>query len=219
MLIGLVGFIGSGKGTVGDILCDFGFTKHSFAGPVKDVASVMFNWPRNSLEGDTVESRTFRETPCKFWSTIMGRDFTPREALQKLGTEVGRDYFNKNFWVHRLQQRLSYYENIVLTDTRFPNEIKWIHQQGGIVIEVQRGENPDWYYDFVDYNQIGSYNKKPNVDIHPSETAWIGEQIDATIHNDGTLEDLRVGVENVLTKFYGKSKIDLLLKGSEYETI
>ena len=42
MIIGLVGFIGSGKGTVGDILEQKGFIKDSFAKPLKDACSVMF---------------------------------------------------------------------------------------------------------------------------------------------------------------------------------
>ena len=47
MIVGLVGFIGSGKGTAGDILKDFGFQQISFAGGVKDIAAVMFDWPRD----------------------------------------------------------------------------------------------------------------------------------------------------------------------------
>ena len=62
MIIGVVGFIGSGKGTVGDLLkTEFGFHSISFASHLKDVASLLFGWDRNLLEGDTDESRSFRE--------------------------------------------------------------------------------------------------------------------------------------------------------------
>jgi ABC-type oligopeptide transport system ATPase subunit len=58
MIIGIVGFAGSGKGTVGDILVnDHDFTKLSFADAVKDATSAIFGWPRHLLEGDTNESR------------------------------------------------------------------------------------------------------------------------------------------------------------------
>lgn len=43
MIVGLLGFIGSGKGTAGDMLKDMGFTPVSFAKGVKDVAAEMFS--------------------------------------------------------------------------------------------------------------------------------------------------------------------------------
>ena len=62
MIIGLLGFAGSGKGTVADILVSKGFKKESFADPVKDAVAAIFGWERSLLEGDTDESRIFRET-------------------------------------------------------------------------------------------------------------------------------------------------------------
>ena len=50
MIIGLVGRINSGKGTVADTMVKVGrFVKISFADPVKDCASTAFGWERNSL--------------------------------------------------------------------------------------------------------------------------------------------------------------------------
>jgi hypothetical protein len=73
MIVGLVGFIGSGKGTVADIMTtEHGFSKESFAGGVKDAASVIFGWDRKLLEGDTEESRAWRETPDEYWSEKLG---------------------------------------------------------------------------------------------------------------------------------------------------
>lgn len=60
MLIGVVGFAGSGKGTVADILVrDHGFKKLSFADALKDAVATIFGWERHLLEGDTDESREF----------------------------------------------------------------------------------------------------------------------------------------------------------------
>ena len=54
MIIGLCGLIGSGKGTVADILVDeHKFEKISFADKVKDAVSVLFDWDREMLEGET----------------------------------------------------------------------------------------------------------------------------------------------------------------------
>ena len=104
MFVGILGFIGSGKGTVGDILSDIGFEKISFASHLKDVTSIMFGWDRNLLEGDTDESREFREEVDPFWSDKLGRKFTPRLALQLMGTEVGRNVFGENIWIHSLER-------------------------------------------------------------------------------------------------------------------
>ena len=46
MIIGICGLIGSGKGTVADVLVDQGFTKVSFADKLKDGVSTIFGWDR-----------------------------------------------------------------------------------------------------------------------------------------------------------------------------
>ena len=130
-VIGLLGFAGSGKGTVADILVDqYGYTKISIADSVKDVASVLFGWPRDLLEGDTKESREFRETKDLFWTRKLGYDFTARMALQKIGTEAGREVFHPDLWIFTLEKKLEYSNRIVIADTRFPNEIQFLKNKG-----------------------------------------------------------------------------------------
>jgi hypothetical protein len=212
MIVGFVGYIGSGKGTAGDILKEWNFKPLSFAGLVKDVASVMFNWPRHLLEGDTDESRAFRETEDAYWTKKMGRPFTPREALQKVGTECGRDVFHKDFWVLALESKIQKNENYVITDVRFPNEINWIHNQHGLVIELQRGKNPDWY-DLLS-RIVGDINKRHYMNdkgVHESEWAWVGEHRDALIHNDGTVDELKGSIKTVLTNSMGVATLDELI--------
>jgi hypothetical protein len=217
MIVGFVGFIGSGKGTAGDILeQEYGFTKESFAKGVKDIAAVMFGWPRHMLEGDTDESRVWREKPSDYWTRKFGRTFTPREALQLVGTEVGREIFHENFWVMNLENRINTDKNYVITDVRFPNEIKWIQNSGGIVIEIQRGENPTWYdsiYHEDDNEYRRDYMKKHNV--HESEWAWVGHFMNDTIQNNGTKNDLKRNVISALTKSFGASKINELIHDGE----
>ena len=204
MIIGLVGFIGAGKGTVGELLRLQGYKQMSFAGVLKDTASIMFGWDRDLLEGDTVESRMFRESKDDFWSDKFGYDFTPRLALQRLGTEAGRDVFHKDIWVYALEKRVKQHRNVVITDTRFPNEIDWIRKQGGVIVEVKRGERPEWYDTAWNMN-MGDNSPGWNPmaekypDIHYSEWAWIGRQVDFTVNNSGTLKDLGNSVENLLT--------------------
>jgi hypothetical protein len=216
MLVGVLGFIGSGKGTAGDILSDMGFESLSFAGAVKDVTAVMFNWPRDLLEGDTDESRTWREQPDKFWSKNFGKDFTPRLALQLMGTEVGRDVFHENFWVLNLESKMKgKKKNYVITDVRFPNEMEFVHRQGGVLIEIQRGAMPHWY-DIAEKANHGDYKAEQFLrkeGIHESEWRWIGGDIDFTIHNMGSKEELKTKLTQCLTKVYGQSTISELLEG------
>jgi len=222
MIIGFVGFMGSGKGTAGEILKDMNFHQESFANGVKDVASVMFGWPRHLLEGDTDESRQFRETPDKFWSDKMSRDFTPREALQKVGTEAGRDTFHKDFWVLSLENRIKFATDYVITDVRFPNEIDWIHEKGGIVIELKRGQNPIWYEDMANDNDMEfKIELMKKFGVHESEWAWVGSHTDATVCNNGTKAELQVNLIKVLTSKLGSSIMNKLLYHGEelYEVI
>jgi hypothetical protein len=198
MIIGLVGFIGSGKGTVGDILEQKGFIKDSFAKPLKDACAVMFGWSRELLEGDTEMSRKWREEPDSYWSEKFGREFTPREALQKMGTEAGRDVFHKDIWVISLLNRAKG-KDVVVTDVRFQNEIQYIQDNGGIVIRVKRGEDPDWFT-LLEKIQLDTERTKfmQHEHIHKSEWDWVGCEFDYTIGNNGTIQDLGKDVERVL---------------------
>lgn len=205
MIIGLVGFIGSGKGTVGEILEQKGFVKDSFAKPLKDACSVMFGWPREMLEGDTEVSRKWREEPDVFWSEKFGKEFSPRLALQLMGTEAGRNVFHKDIWVISLLNR-SKGKDVVVTDVRFQNEIKFIQDNGGIIIRVKRGEEPEWYEAAESFNQgpkknmtwALSQSKMATVQMHQSEWDWIGSDFDYVIENNGTMNDLGNKVNEVL---------------------
>jgi len=211
MIIGLVGFIGAGKGTVGELLKLQSYKQMSFAGALKDTASTMFGWDRALLEGDTVESRVFREKKDEFWSSRFGYDFSPRLALQMLGTEAGRDVFHKDIWIYALENRIKQLPKVVITDTRFPNEIEFIRSKGGVIVEIKRGERPEWYDHALHTNKLNENLMElyhPNV--HVSEWAWIGQKIDFTINNSGTLNDLKRGVDNLLTLIEVRDKINKL---------
>jgi hypothetical protein len=217
MFVGILGFIGSGKGTVGDILSDIGFAKISFASHLKDVTSVMFGWDRNLLEGDTDESREFREEMDPFWSEKLDRKFTPRLALQLMGTEVGRNVFGENIWIHSLENKIKdVSKHYVVTDVRFQNEIDWIRKQKGILIEIRRGKLPLWYNVASEANNgcQHSISIMKDVEVHESEWKWINKQnVDHVVRNDGTLEDLRENMISCLKMFYGHDMIDELTKG------
>jgi hypothetical protein len=212
MIVGLLGFIGSGKGTAGNILKELGFIPVSFAKGVKDVAAEMFDWPRHLLEGDTDESRNWREQPDAYWSKEFGKNFTPRLALQLLGTEVGRNVFHEDFWVIKMKKYMveNTDKNFVVTDVRFQNEIKFVHDVGGILIEIERGIKPHWYNIANMANRGDSKAEEfmlKKSGVHESEWRWIGGRIDYNLQNEGTLEDLKNNLIKKLVSSYGSSII------------
>lgn len=204
MIIGLVGFIGSGKGTVADILTrNHGFSKESFADAVKDAIAPIFGWERHLLEGDTLESRKWRESPDEWWTEKFGKPFSPRYALQLMGTEAGRNVFHTDLWVLSLLRRIDPAKNYVIADVRFPNEIDLIREHAGKVIRVKRGDEPEWFSTAEAYNVStnwdGSLQKlRDYPDVHYSEFAWIGKAMDDEINNSTTLEDLEKKVARLM---------------------
>lgn len=205
MLIGLVGFMGSGKDTVANIFIEQGCVKDSFAAPLKDLCSSIFGWSRELMEGDSIESRDFRETPDMFWSRKLGiPNFTPRLALQLIGTDVLRKHFHNDIWLNSLEYRLRCYKEsscVVLSDARFCNELNLIKSLGGKVIWVQRGELPEWYDVAVDANKgnviSGKLMQTKYKDVHTSEWDWAGFPVDHVIDNNGTIAELREKVSQI----------------------
>lgn len=206
MIIGMVGFIGSGKGTVGDILRDkYGYVQDSFARPLKDAVAAIFGWDRQLLEGATAESRAWRERPDAFWTEKFGYKFTPRLALQLMGTEAGRDVFHNDIWVVSLLQR-NQHNNVVITDVRFKNEILAVQKNGGKIIRVKRGPDPEWFHTAFCANKgnTAAIEEMTQLNVHRSEWDWIGTQMDYTITNDDTLEHLTGSVDTVI-RWIGES--------------
>jgi hypothetical protein len=186
MIIGFSGFIDSGKSTVANILvAEHGYKKLAFADTLKDTVAVMFGWPRHLLEGDTEESRAFRETRDEFWSARLSRVVTPRWVLQDFGTTVGRNYYHQNFWVFCLQKKLQEYDDVAIPDVRFPNEAEAIRKSGGYMVRIRRGPDP------------------VISDLHVSETAWLDTVFDYTIENEN-LSELSNQVKTMLKKFQGE---------------
>jgi hypothetical protein len=191
MLIGVVGLIGSGKGTVSDRLEQkHNFRKDSFAKSLKDAVSSMFNWDREMLEGKTDESRAWREKPDVFWSKRFGKDVTPRWVLQYFGTEVMRQGMHDTIWIDSCLARYKG-EPTVISDTRFENEIKTIRESGGKIILVKRGQDPDWFTSYVEGNIMPA-------GIHSSEFAWAKSDFDYVIRNAGTLEELYSQIDDLI---------------------
>ena len=136
MIIGICGFIGSGKDTAADYLVNFHeFKRESFAATLKDAVAAVFGWDREMLEGRTKESREWRETVDEWWTTRLGIIITPRWVLQYWGTDVLRKNFHDDIWIASLENKLrTTKDNVVISDCRFPNEIRGLQEQGGKIV-------------------------------------------------------------------------------------
>ncbi len=208
MIIGICGFIGSGKDTIADYLVNYhGFRRESFANSLKDAVAQVFGWDRVLLEGRTKQAREWREQVDTWWAKRLNMpNLTPRWILQYWGTEVCRKGFHDDIWIAALENKLrNSKDDVVISDCRFPNEIQSIKDAGGIVIRVVRGPEPEWYQDAVNANEgrgnmswLISSDRLKKLGIHASETSWVGTEFDTVLDNNGSIDDLYSQVKNLV---------------------
>lgn len=114
-----------------------------FADPLKDIVAIYFGWDREKLDNDA----NYKEMVDKEWG------ISPRQALQKIGTEMFRDgplftQFNINPWVDHMKKRIEAHRSnrlnyglrlpfcILIPDVRFWDEMDMIKNLGGSLIFV-----------------------------------------------------------------------------------
>jgi hypothetical protein len=200
MIIGVCGLIGAGKDTIADYLVNVHeYRRESFANSLKDAVAQVFGWDRTMIEGRTKAAREWREQVDTWWAQRLDMpDLTPRYILQHWGTNVLRQHFHDDIWIASLENKLrNSQDNIVISDCRFPNEIKAINQSGGVVVRVQRGSEPDWMPHAINYmsgpSTIGwSIGKHvlESAKVHASEYSWAATNFDRVLDNNGTMDQL-----------------------------
>lgn len=194
-IIGITGFAGSGKNSIANVIHET-FPEEteimSFGSAVKDVCSVLFDWPRDLLEGDTIKSREFRESIDEYWSKILNQDWTPRKAMQFVGTDLIRNQLSDSFWLDLAMKKIDKSDKIVIIpDVRFRNEINCIQKKNGMIVRAQLGENPEWFDKVAILNAmipdymfkgeldkamltLDKIRKSVPADLHNSEYEWVG---------------------------------------------
>ena len=168
MIIAFTGKKYSGKDTGADYLVkNYGFVKYSMATPLKDACKVLFDFDDDQLYTSKKEDIDDR------WGV------SPRKVLQFLGTDLLRNNLDKllpgiggDFWVKLFdlwRKRQSSDVRIVISDLRFDNEEKYVHDNDGYIIRANRNEN--------------KYK-----DEHESEKGIMKLKVDYDIENDKDLK-------------------------------
>lgn len=201
MIIGICGFEGAGKDTMADYLvAEKGFVKLSFATIVKQIASILFGWDLRMLQGDTLESRLWREKLDEKWTSILNMPITPRKVLRLTGTESCRNVFGPNIFVGNVYNRIlsllneSPTTNIVVSDCRFLNEIEMVKSfDNSKLIHIYDNSLPTWFK---------QYKSGVNVDeiklMHPSSYEWIRSNFDEEIKNNKSKQNLYDNINKLL---------------------
>ena len=166
ILIGLTGKALAGKDTVaGHLHRLHEFSRLAFADPLREGIKAMFGL------GDWNFTPEGKERVVEW----IGK--TPRELLQTLGTQWGRDLVHQQIWCRlmdqRIKPRMAYGRRVVITDVRFVDEARYIHSHGGQIWRVLRP---------------GAATTAHSDHTSKQESQRIVADVD--LLNDGTLEQL-----------------------------
>jgi hypothetical protein len=176
-VIGFTGFAGSGKDTAALMLLRqrSGYQR-AFADPMREVARAVFG-----LTADQMNDRVKKEQVVPYWG------LSPREILQRIGTECVREVFGADTWVKCMALRLEMLladdalepvgsDCVVFTDVRTDEEARFVRSKGGVVINVVRpGVGP--------------------VNDHVTDQGISAELVDFVLENNAGLDELDKAVK------------------------
>lgn len=172
-IIAFTGLIGSGKTTAAfRLIEEHNYRRVRFAGPLKDMAYA-FGLSYEQIDGN------LKEKPCN----LLGGK-TPREFMQLLGTEFGRNLIDPNIWIRAWEHAASQVPpgiGIVVDDCRFPNEaeaVRRLSSKSRIVRITRKGQG--------------------TRQSHVSELQAF--DVDSLLENDDGLEELVKKVDNLASR-------------------
>lgn len=181
-LIGLAGPAGCGKSEAAQFIAQhFGWGIHAFADPLKRMVASLLNVTSEEFER-RCQDRAFKESP------ILGLNKSPRQLLQTLGTEWGREMIHPDVWLVMTQLQvfsdewMNRYPGVVIQDVRFENEANWLRLQGGLLVHIRR-EGID---------AVAAHSSEKGVD------QWAG---DAVINNDADICALHNKIFHLVDKY------------------
>jgi hypothetical protein len=130
IIVGISGFAGVGKDTAGNALAKLGWSRHSFADPLRESCSIV-----TGVSIDVFNDTVLKNIPR---DDLYGK--TPREVLQLIGTEGWRTLISESIWVDAFlkQATKSDSHGVYTCDVRFNNEADAIANAGGLLIHISR---------------------------------------------------------------------------------
>lgn len=171
-IIGIAGKARAGKDTVAELIrsLHIGVTIRPLAGPIKQACKDLLMVDEEYLQNHKEDHIEWAN--CSY-----------RKLAQALGTDLVRDTLHEDFWVRRFDKSMSdlVCEVLVIPDIRFNNEAQWVKDQGGVIWEITR-------------------ESAPGVAAHKSESGIDRELIDLHISNNGSIQELRTQLSNVVPK-------------------
>jgi len=136
------------------------------------------------------------------WANALFVDYKARYFSNEKEVSKGNFDYYKSGVDNNAEFVIEKFPNWIITDTRFPNELRAVEDRGGITIRINR----PYVLDFRTKKPIES-NKQyvfsettASTYNHPSETALDDAQFKYTIYNNGTIEDLIEKVREILIK-------------------
>ena len=165
LVIGLHGLARTGKDTAARYLAaHYALLSYAFAEPLKAAIMQMFNLTAEHIEG------ALKEEP------LPGIGKSPRQLMQLLGTDWGRDMVHRELWLLLAEQNLQHMAaatqepitGFVLRDVRFENEADWVRSKGGVIVHIHRPAA----------QQVNRHTSESGIAIHDN---------DFVVHNDAGL--------------------------------
>lgn len=180
-IVAFSGFATSGKDTAAQVLIkEYGYTRLSFADKIRESLLILNPIVQTDNRGHVFRLREVVEE--EGWDEAK-KTLEIRRLLQVMGTEVGRDTYDQDFWADLVSSQI--YENLykpdckgyVITDVRYENEVSVIasFRPYSFLIKILR---PD----------TGPVNS------HSSDKGLPNHLFDTVIMNDGTIPELHADI-------------------------
>jgi dephospho-CoA kinase len=192
MIIGLIGQKRVGKDTVASIIKEFDneYKCMALADPIKDIARIMFNFSEKQLydaEKDVIDTKWYikpRDFFEQFGTDIM--QFDIYKYLPTLESSVPQ----RKFWVLSLLSKLQENDKVIITDIRGQHELE----------EVIKFNPNAKFIRIIRPTVLSTTNDTTHItqsEPNQIEDTYITE----TIINDGSLDNLKEKVKNILKLF------------------
>jgi len=231
MIIGINGYSGSGKDTVGGLIQDLypemNWEIKKFAGKLKQIATIL-----TGIKEEKFEDQEFKKTNLSYeWWTTCDEGHQPmtvRDFLQKLGTDGLRTGLHPNVWVNALMSEytrpvdldLFLYANDYTEERDISNteEIPFFGEQLQDYFDKVR--LPNWIITDTRFqNEAHAIKSKGGIVIriertgvkpinsHPSETGLDSWSFDHVIYNSSDMANLKLQITNILKQILLKEKV------------